>query len=192
VTKGLFFANRITNVQQSAGMSKTSLLLERLGLPPKPLKPPSLFLNFLHKNEPNLKEQFPHLNRKGLDKTFIFYVTCIVFTIFANFTEILKIASYEWNRHTPKEKKKYAGTFYSDLEAYKLAINEYTKNLTEEQKIQIKEAKLRAKETKINNSVKRVIYTSNFLSPQITKNNFFRQGGSLVNPRNTRTLFSSL
>ncbi|XP_018403889.1 PREDICTED: transcription factor A, mitochondrial isoform X1 [Cyphomyrmex costatus] len=110
-----FFCTREFASAQNFTTSKSKQNIEKDSIPPKPKKPPSVFLLYYNSIRNKLQKEYPHCKPK----------------------ELSKIVSEKWAQIDPTEKQNLQKQFREQTSIYKQKLMDYENSLTNEQKIEI-------------------------------------------------------
>uniref|UniRef100_A0A1B6DBC7 HMG box domain-containing protein n=1 Tax=Clastoptera arizonana TaxID=38151 RepID=A0A1B6DBC7_9HEMI len=114
-------------------------IIDKLGLPPKPKKPPTAFLKFLKQIRPSIVQENPKLKA----------------------ADVAKIGSKKWETIDPKLKTELEAEFKQQMKEFFSAMQKYETQLSPKQLNDIKEAKLHEAELKQRKLHKQKIKTLN-------------------------------
>ncbi|XP_011061149.1 PREDICTED: transcription factor A, mitochondrial [Acromyrmex echinatior] len=98
---------------------KSKQNIEKDSIPPKPKKPPTVFVLYYNSVRNKLQKEYPH----------------------CKITELSKIASEKWAQIDPTIKQNFQKQFHEQFSIYKQKLMDYENSLTNEQKMEIKSLK---------------------------------------------------
>ncbi|KAG5316723.1 TFAM factor, partial [Acromyrmex insinuator] len=98
---------------------KSKQNIEKDSIPPKPKKPPTVFVLYYNSVRNKLQKEYPH----------------------CKITELSKIASEKWAQIDPTVKQNFQKQFHEQFSIYKQKLMDYENSLTNEQKMEIKSLK---------------------------------------------------
>ncbi|XP_018378487.1 PREDICTED: ARS-binding factor 2, mitochondrial [Trachymyrmex cornetzi] len=111
-----FFCIREFASAQDFSTLKSKQNVEKDSIPPKPKKPPNIFILYYNSVRNELQKEYPH----------------------CKLTELSKIASEKWTQIDPTIKQNLQKQFREQFSIYKQKLMDYENSLTNEQKMEIK------------------------------------------------------